>query len=45
MSKSDYESMQETFYLLRSPKNAMRLMEGIEEYKKGEFTERSLSDE
>ena len=38
LSKSDYDSMQETFYLLRSPANALRLMKGIEEYKanKGE---------
>ena len=38
LSKSDYDSMQETFYLLRSPANALRLMKGIEEYEanKGE---------
>ena len=29
LSKSDYESMQETLYLLNSPKNAERLFRGI----------------
>ena len=33
LSKSDYDSMQETFYLLKSPQNALRLLEGIEEYR------------
>jgi antitoxin YefM len=42
LSKADYESMQETLYLLRSPKNAERLMEGIKEYEKGEGVERKL---
>ena len=31
MSKSEYNSMQETFHLLRSPKNAERLLKAIEE--------------
>ncbi|WP_373523629.1 type II toxin-antitoxin system Phd/YefM family antitoxin [Aquiflexum sp.] len=35
LSKSDYESMQETFYLMKSPKNAERLLRGLKEYKKG----------
>ena len=35
ISKSDYESMEETFYLLKSPNNASRLLKGIEEYEKG----------
>ncbi|HMI01685.1 MAG TPA: type II toxin-antitoxin system prevent-host-death family antitoxin [Pedobacter sp.] len=45
LSKSDYESLMETFHLLKSPKNASRLMEGIEEYKKGKGQERSLIEE
>jgi antitoxin YefM len=45
ISKSDYESMEETFYLLKSPANALRLLNGIEEYKKGLGTERSLIEE
>ena len=44
LSKSDYESMQETLYLLSSPKNAQRLAKGIEEYKQGKGTKRELLD-
>lgn len=42
LSKSDYESMQETFYLLKSPKNAERIMKGLEEYENNKGQERSL---
>jgi len=45
LSKSDYESMEETFYLLKSPKNALRLLQGIEDYEKGLAKERSLIEE
>lgn len=45
LSKADYESMQETFYLLKSPKNAARLLEGIDEYEKGLGNEKSLIEE
>ncbi|MBD1394138.1 type II toxin-antitoxin system Phd/YefM family antitoxin [Mucilaginibacter glaciei] len=45
LSKADYESMEETFYLLKSPKNAARLLQGIEDYEKGLGKERSLIDE
>lgn len=45
ISKADYDSMQETFYLLRTPKNAMRLMEGIQEYETGKGKERGLIEE
>jgi antitoxin YefM len=31
MSLADYEALQETAYLLRSPKNARRLLESIKE--------------
>ena len=31
MSLEDFESMQETTYLLRSPKNARRLLESIQQ--------------
>jgi len=42
LSKSDYESMEETFYLLKSPANVSRLLQGIEDYEKGLGQERSL---
>ena len=45
LSKSDYESMEETFYLLKSPKNALRLLQGIEDYEKGLGKERNLMEE
>lgn len=45
LSKSDYESMEETFYLLKSPANASRLLQGIEAYEKGLGKERSLIEE
>lgn len=45
MSKTDYDSMQETFYLLRSPENARRLLERIEEYKKGGGREKDFLEE
>jgi antitoxin YefM len=34
--------MQETFHLLKSPQNAKRLLEGIEEYEKRGGKERDL---
>jgi antitoxin YefM len=37
--------MQETFYLLKSPKNAARLLKGIEEYQKGKSFEKKLMEE
>jgi len=45
MSKSDYESLEETFYLLKSPNNAARLLKGIEDYEKGMGKERNLIEE
>ena len=45
LSKSDYESMEETFYLLKSPANAARLLKGIEDYEKGLAKERTLINE
>jgi len=42
LSKADYESMEETFYLLKSPNNAARLIKSIEDYEKGFGTERNL---
>ena len=44
MSKSDYESLNETLYLLSSKKNAERLAKGIEEFEQGKGVRRDLID-
>jgi len=43
ISLEDYESMAETTYLLRSPKNARRLLESIQQLDEGKGTERKLA--
>lgn len=42
LSLEDYESLEETAYLLRSPKNTRRLMESIAQLEKGKGTEKDL---
>jgi antitoxin YefM len=42
ISLEDYESLVETAYLLRSPRNAQRLLESIQELERGDGTERDL---
>lgn len=44
ISLEDYESLEETAYLLRSPRNARRLLESIAELESGGGTERKLID-
>jgi antitoxin YefM len=44
MSLEDYEAMEETSYLLRSPRNARRLLESIAELQIGKGQERELID-
>ena len=44
MSKSEYNSIQETFHLLKSPKNAERLLQAIKDDKEGKGTVRELLD-
>ncbi len=44
ISLEDYESLQETAYLLRSPKNAERLREAIEQLRGGKGEEHALPD-
>lgn len=36
MSLEDYSAIEETMYLLRSPKNAQRLYKALEQFKEGE---------
>jgi len=43
MSLEDFQSLEETAYLLRSPKNARRLLESIAQLESGDGTERELS--
>jgi len=42
ISLEDYEAMQETTYLLRSPANAKRLLESMAELETGKGEEREL---
>jgi antitoxin YefM len=44
MSLDDYEALEETAYLLRSPENARRLLESIAELARGDGTERQLAE-
>jgi antitoxin YefM len=44
MSLKDFESLMETVYLLKSPKNANRVMSAIKEIESGKSTERDLLD-
>lgn len=44
MSKSDYNSILETFHLMKSPKNALRLLESMEQYNSGLAKVRTLTE-
>ena len=45
LSRTEYDSLLETLYLLRSPRNAARLLKGIREYESGKCQERNLLEE
>ena len=45
MSLEDYSAIEETMYLLRSPKNAQRLYKALEQLKKGNYQQRKLIEE
>ncbi len=42
MSLSDYDALEETAYLLRSPANAKRLVSALENLEKGKTKERQI---
>jgi antitoxin YefM len=44
MSQAQYDSWMETMYLLSNPTNAARIMEAIEQHRRGEGIERELID-
>ena len=44
LSLEDYESLQETTYLLRSPKNLKRLVESIAQLEQGQGLEKALQE-
>jgi antitoxin YefM len=44
ISLEDYEALQETAYLLRSPRNTRRLIEAITQLEEGRGAERSLAE-
>ncbi len=43
LSLEDYQALEETAYLLRSPANARRLLDAIDELESGNGTERPLA--
>lgn len=45
MSKHDYDSLQETLYLLSSKANADRLHESLKQAERGEFVHHDLIEE
>lgn len=44
LSLEDYESLEETTYLLRSPKNVKRLLESISQLEEGKGVEKDLDE-
>jgi antitoxin YefM len=43
MSRAEYDALQETAYLLRVPANARRLLESLDQARRGERQEHDLS--
>lgn len=44
MSMADYQALEETAYLLRSPKNLKRLLEAVSDLETGKGVERELAE-
>jgi antitoxin YefM len=42
IAQSDYDAMEETAYLLRSPENARLLLESLAQARRGEYEEHEL---
>ncbi len=42
LSRSEYDALEETAHLLRAPANARRLLESLDQARRGERTERDL---
>ena len=45
MSLADFNAIEETLYLMRSPKNYARLLKSVENVEKGQTKERKLIEE
>ncbi len=45
LSESEYEGIIETFHLLKSPKNAERLLRAVNQHKAGKGKEKKLIEE
>jgi len=45
MSPEDYNAIEETMYLLRSPANAARLRASIAEFESGNYNIRDIADD
>jgi antitoxin YefM len=43
ISKADYDALEETAHLLRSPANAKRMLEGLAQARSGQYEEHPLS--
>lgn len=43
ISRDDYDALEETAYLLRSPANARRLLESLDQARRGQFEEHPLT--
>ena len=44
ISLADYESLDETAYLLRSPRNAERLRESLRQFEEGKVVRKTLEE-
>ncbi len=45
ISLDDYNAYEETAYLMRSPKNAERLLQAVQDIKNGKHTEKGLIED